>query len=70
MVASYISEVMHNTLRVKEGKDVVIHFFCSNRYENRMNALAILRGLLYQLIMRKEHLEVYCKDNLRDHNYA
>jgi hypothetical protein len=71
MIAMYILEILRNnipTVELREG--FLLFFFCNNRHEHQNNAIAVFRGLLYQLIKRKPHLEQYCAADLNKENYT
>jgi len=70
MIAMHVVDSLRNMPSVHSGQDIVLFFFCSDRYEHQNNAKAVLRGLLYQLIKRRTHLERYCDGKLDKENQA
>lgn len=70
IIAAYIVETMRQRPAVESEEEVLLYFFCNNRYENQNSATAVLRGLTCQLLKKKPCLGKLCEKDLIDTNYA
>jgi hypothetical protein len=69
MIALYVTETLLHLETQDPAKTTVLFFFCSEKSATQNNAIAILRGLLFQFIKKKPHLLKYCTDRLGKDNY-
>jgi len=68
MVALHVVESLLSRA-TNDDSITVLYFFCSDQNESRGNAIALLRGIMFQLIKRHPHLRNHCIDSLRAENH-
>ncbi|KAI9764416.1 MAG: hypothetical protein M1840_008439 [Geoglossum simile] len=57
MLSIFLTEELYKTAKQSQSaKDVLVYFFCDNRDNRRNTAVAILRGLIWQLIQQDSNL--------------
>ncbi|KAH4891280.1 hypothetical protein HBH74_226530 [Parastagonospora nodorum] len=69
MLALRVIDALLTKTRDLQQDCTVLYFFCSEQDSSRNNAIAIVRGLLWQFIKRRQHLEAHCLPYLRKENY-
>lgn len=53
---------------LKDTSRVTTYFYCSEKIEGRTTAIAIIRGILYQLVCHHRDLAPYCHEKINSDN--